>query len=173
MALVKGRTKAIRTRAGVIVHREKSDPNFVKRERPDQRGSLGRGEGRRRHKGEKVEGAGSVNRLTKKVFEKIMKDRGLSRVGEDLVAIFILKVFNLVLPQAAGCAKVEVPRVFVPEGAVLNFCTLPPVGGPVKVLLAQMELDHRTKPLLERGEGPRFFQPVQERDDRAAIAQIN
>jgi hypothetical protein len=137
MALVKGRTKAIRTRAGGIVHREKSDPNFVKRERPDQRGSLGRGEGRRRHKGEEVEGAGSVNRLSKKVFEEVMKDRGLSRVGENLVAISILKVFDLVLPQAARGAKVKVVGVLIAQDAVFDFCTLPPVGHFIGDFLAE------------------------------------
>jgi hypothetical protein len=110
-----------------------------------------------------------VNRLSKKVFEEVMKDRGLSRVGENLVAISILKVFDLVLPQAARGAKVEVSRIFIPEGAVLNFSTLPPVGGAVKVSLAKMELDCRTKTLLKQGERSRFFQPVQEKDDRTAI----
>jgi hypothetical protein len=49
-------------------------------------------------------------------------------MGEGDIAILILKIFNLVLPEATRGAKVKVVGVLIAQDAVFDFCMLPPVG---------------------------------------------
>jgi hypothetical protein len=72
-------------------------------------------------------------------------------VGENRVAVVIIQVFDLVLLQAPRGAKMEISRVFISEGAALNFGPLPPIGSPVRVFVAKIDLDKRAKALFKAG----------------------
>jgi hypothetical protein len=67
---------------------------------------------------------GSVNQGAKKIFEEIMEEPSLCLVGEDHIAILILKVFDLILAKVARSTKVEIPGVFVAQDAVFDLGTL-------------------------------------------------
>jgi hypothetical protein len=45
----------------------------------------------------------------------------------------------------------EISRVFISEGVVLNFGPLPPIGSPVRVFVAKIDLDKRAKALFKAG----------------------
>jgi hypothetical protein len=66
-----------------------------------------------------------------------MENNGFSMMGEGDIAILVLKVFNLVLPEAARSAKVKVVGVLIAQDAVFDFCTLPPVGHFIGDFLAE------------------------------------
>jgi hypothetical protein len=45
----------------------------------------------------------------------------------------------------------EIARVFIAEGAVLNFGPLPPVGSPVRVFITKINLNKGAKALFKAG----------------------
>jgi hypothetical protein len=56
-----------------------------------------------------------------------MEDGGFRRVGESDVPVVSLEILNLVFLKTAGGAEMEVARILIAEGAVFDFCALPPI----------------------------------------------
>jgi hypothetical protein len=67
---------------------------------------------------------------------------------------------------------VKIAGVFIPKGAVFNFGALAPVGGLGIVDFTKMIFNHAAKGKFKRGKVARFFEPVEEGDDRATIDKI-
>jgi hypothetical protein len=86
-----------------------------------------------------------------------VKDGSFIRVGENGIAILIIKNLDLVLSKPTRGAKVKISGVFVTKGDVFNFCPLTPVGGPIKVLLAEIGFGERSKALFQVREGADLF----------------
>jgi hypothetical protein len=131
VSLEKRRAEAIGTRTGVVIHGEEGNTNLVKREGGNKRSRL---EGVQRggsDKGSKLKDVGSRLGGAEKIFEKRMENGSFRLVRKHRIGFVVVKDFDLVLPQAPRGTKVEISRVFVAEGAVLDFGPLPPVGGPV------------------------------------------
>jgi hypothetical protein len=57
-----------------------------------------------------------------------MKDLDISIMGENKVTIQVVQDLDLIFLKPPRGTKVEVPRVFIPKRAVMNFCPLTPVG---------------------------------------------
>jgi hypothetical protein len=112
---------------------------------------------------------GSVNRGAKKIFEEIMEEPSLCLVGEDHIAILILKVFDLILAKVARSTKVEIPGVFVAQDAVFDLGTLPPVSGFVGYFVAEGGFGKGTKAAFKSREAAMLLQAVKERNDSSKV----
>jgi hypothetical protein len=145
VTLIEGWAKAIGAGARVIIHREKSSFDFLKGEGAGESGSLGGVDSGRCQKKWEVEVAGSPKGGTQKVFEKGVKDRGFSRVRGGEIAIIGLQAFNLILLEAPRSAEVEVAGILIAESAIFYLRPLSPVGGPLKVFLAEVVFGKGTK----------------------------
>jgi hypothetical protein len=113
------------------------------------------------------------DRSTKEVFEEIMKGRSFCLMGEDRIAILVVKVFNLVFPKAAGGAQMEISGVFISKGAIFYFCALSPVSGFVGDFLAQVGFCKGSEATFQGREVPVLFETIEERDDRTTIKKID
>jgi hypothetical protein len=49
-------------------------------------------------------------------------------MGEDLVTLVRVKDFDLVFPKAARSTEVEVARVLIAKGDILDFSAMAPIG---------------------------------------------
>jgi hypothetical protein len=125
--LEKTGTEAVRPRAGIIVHGEEGVFDFIEGERANERGSLGRGNRGGLNKGGEVKNIAGGEGGSKEVLEEPMEDGGFRRVGESDVPVVSLEILNLVFLKTAGGAEMEVARILIAEGAVFDFCALPPI----------------------------------------------
>jgi hypothetical protein len=102
-----------------------------------------------------------------------MENNGFSLMRGDDIAILILKVFNLVLPEATRGAKVKVVGVLIAQDAVFDFCTLPPVSCFIGDFLAEGSFGKVTEPMFQGGKIPMFLKAVEERYDSAAVEEVD
>jgi hypothetical protein len=95
---IEGRTEAIRTRTGVVVHGEEGSPDLIKGERVGKGCSLSGIQGCGGDKGGKVNDIGRGKWNTKQLPEEVVENSGFSSVGENRRAIIIIQEFDLVFP---------------------------------------------------------------------------
>jgi hypothetical protein len=102
-----------------------------------------------------------------------VQDRGFGSVGENMVSIHVLEVFDMVLPKPTRGTEVKILGVFISVDTIFNFHSLPPIGDPVVILFAKVNLGKGAQVVLKRGEVAIFLQPVEEGDHISVIEQID
>jgi hypothetical protein len=91
---------------------------------------------------------------------------------EDGVAIISFQGFDLIFLKPTRGAKMKVARVLISQSAVLDFCTLAPIGSTVKVFLTEVKLSDRSKAPLKRGEITNLLQSIKKGDNRTTVDQV-
>jgi hypothetical protein len=89
-----------------------------------------------------------------------MEDRRFCIVREHRVGIVIVKDLYLVFSKATRGAKMKIARVFVSKSNILNFSSLPPIGGTLIVFCAKVGLGQEAEMALKRRELPSFLKPI-------------
>jgi hypothetical protein len=87
------------------------------------------------NKGGQVEIITGRKGCPKEILKEPMEDGGFRRVGESDVPVVSLKILDLVLLKTTKGAEMKIARIFIAQGAVFNFCALPPIGSPVRFFL--------------------------------------
>jgi hypothetical protein len=90
VALKKGRAKAVRARARVILHGEKGGFYFFGGKRGYKRSGLRGAEGGGSNQGREIKNGRSRERGAQKAFEEGVQDGGLGMMGENRVAVTII-----------------------------------------------------------------------------------
>jgi hypothetical protein len=74
------------------------------------------------------------------IIVEAMEDRGLGRVGENRVAIVGIQNLDLIFLKSPRGTKVKIAGFFIPESAMPNLGTLPPIRSSVSVTSTQVQL---------------------------------